>query len=63
MNNTIIIQCWSGKVLYKGDYNDTIVDEVLDANRDDEEIGYIGDFEVFWEDSNREDNIYEYINY
>lgn len=27
------------------------------------DTGYWGDFEVFWEDENREDNVYEFINY
>ena len=72
----IIIQCWTGKVLFEGDLNSSQVDAVLDANRctakhNDTEVcyecndsGYSGDFEVFWKDSTRSnENVYEFINY
>lgn len=28
-----------------------------------ENTSYIGEFEVFWEDEKRKDNVYEFINY
>lgn len=76
-NDNIIIEDWAGNCLFKGDYRDSDVDKVLDANRcsacakapcDDgcpncDDTGYWGDFEVFWEDEKRKDNVYEYINY
>lgn len=27
------------------------------------DTGYSGDFEVYWQDENRKDNVYEFINY
>lgn len=30
---------------------------------DSEYTGYIGEFEIFWSDENRTDNVYEFINY
>lgn len=75
MNNNIIIQDWAGNILFKGDYRDKEVDHVLEANQcrcydSDGEYcsscdgtGYIGDFEVYWQDENRRDNVYEFINY
>lgn len=35
MKDVIVIQCWSGKILYEGHYKDKQVDVVLDANRCD----------------------------
>lgn len=62
--------------MFQGDYRDTDVDRVLAANRccvcydgDTSQCtrcdgtGYQGDFEVFWEDDKRQDNVYEFINY
>lgn len=31
--NEIIIQCWTGKTLFQGNYKDKKVDKVLEANR------------------------------
>lgn len=78
-NNDIIIEDWTGEVLFEGDYNDSEVDDVLDANRcpevtcqregeettcsDCDDTGYVGEFEVKWSDESRDDNVYEYINY
>lgn len=77
MKNEIIIQDWVGNILFQGLYTDKEVDDVLDANRcychsSVEEIedcakcdntGYIGDFEVYWTDESRKDNVYDFINY
>lgn len=35
MKDEIVIQCWSGRVLFDGHYKDKQVDVVLDANRCD----------------------------
>lgn len=74
MNNNIIIKDWTGNILYEGDKDHPNVDKVLDANRcakapcDDrcpscDGTNYIGDFEVYWQDESRKDNVYEFINY
>ena len=76
---TINIQDWMGNELYSGPYGSNEVDKVLDANRchcsrkgSTEVIedcitcggdGYLGDFEVNWNDDKIEENVYEYINY
>lgn len=73
-NDNIKIQCWSGKILFEGKCTDKKVDKVLDANRCTEcegkdhcsvcdDTGYAGDFSVEWEDEDRDDNVYEHINY
>lgn len=73
MNNKIIIQDWTGRILFAGNYKDKLVDQVLDANRCNcldsstckkcGDTGYSGDFRVYWQDETREDNVYEFINY
>lgn len=73
MKNNIIIQDWTGKILYKGSYKSKQVNKVLDANRCDckdtcdkcDGTGYKGDFEVMWENEelHENDNVYEFINY
>lgn len=71
MNNKIIIKDWTGRILFAGNYKDKLVDKVLDANRctclegckECDDTGYRGDFEVYWQDENRKDNVYEFINY
>lgn len=76
-NNNIIIKDWAGNELFKGPYTSSEVDKVLSDNRcscyyeSDEHIfcqgcddtGYEADFEVYWMDENRKDNVYEFINY
>lgn len=76
-NNNIIMRSWTGRIMFQGDYRETDVDRVLEANRcyvcgligglDNCSkcggSGYGGDFEVFWEDDKRQDNVYEFINY
>ena len=32
-NNNIVMQDWTGKILFKGNYKSKAIDEVLDANR------------------------------
>ena len=69
----IIIEDWTGRLLYKGSYKLPEVDNVLNVNRcscDDgckacDDSGYIGDFEVYWAypELNQDRNVYEYINY
>lgn len=74
--NIIVIEDWTGRELYKGNYKSKEIDKVLKANKCPkctEEIeencqecngtGYSGDFEVFWEDKNDTRNVYEFINY
>lgn len=76
MNNNIIIKDWTGNILYEGDKDHPNVDKVLEANRckswrhgtyddcnDCDGTGYSGDFEVYWQDENRRDNVYEFISY
>ena len=79
MNNQIIIQDWAGNILFEGYYHESDVDKVLEANRcykcegntnikrDDcetcDSTGYWGDFEVYWKDPSRRDNVFEFINY
>ena len=71
MKNEIIIQDWTGKILFQGNYKDKTVDKVLDANRckcgsgckSCDESGYSGDFEVYWTDGRDARNVYEFINY
>lgn len=71
MINEIEIFDWAGNTLFKGDYQDKEVDEVLDANRctcpdgchDCDNTGYMGDFSVKWCDDSDDRNVYEYINY
>lgn len=70
-NNNIKIIDWVGNTLYEGNFKSDSVDKVLDANRcsceegcdECDNTGYKGDFHVEWEDQNREDNVYEFINY
>lgn len=73
MKNEIKIIDWTGTTLFEGSYKDKKVDMILDANHCKDckgqdcdmcdDTGYIGDFEVLWMDENREDNVYELINY
>jgi len=73
--NQIVIKDWAGNILFKGHNNATEVDKVLKANqcgvckrKDPEDCpeclgtGYEGDFTVEWVDQ-RDDNVYEHINY
>ena len=73
-NKYIKIIDWAGNELYHGEYDSPDVDKILDANRcacedrtclECDGTGYIGDFEVLWEDESDKDecNVYEYINY
>lgn len=73
--NHIVIQSWTGRILFQGHYKDKEVDKVLDANRcecfekgdfcaDCDHTGYKGDFEVYWVDDDHDNgNVYECINY
>ena len=74
--NMILIKDCAGNILFDGDYRDKMVDHILNKNRcycDFEDsgmkccecgdTGYKGDFEVFWQDNTRKDNVYEFINY
>jgi len=71
MKNQITIQDWAGNILFNGDYKSKQVDSVLDANRCKcesgckkcDETGYIGDFEVYWQDRTDKRDVYELINY
>ena len=77
MKDHIIIKDWANNILFEGHIDDAEVDRILDANRcscrdnipyEDccnlcDNTGYICEFEVFWQDENREDNVYEFINY
>lgn len=71
MKEYIIIKTWTGRVLFRGHREDSLVDTILDANRCECDNGciecdgtkYVGDFEVFWEDNNDDRNVYECINY
>jgi hypothetical protein len=69
---TIIIQDWTGRLLFSGPITDTkIINKVLDTNKcncDGEcdecnGTGYKGDFEVHWQDSTIKANVYEFIDY
>lgn len=72
-DKSIRIDCWSGTLLYIGEYDSPEVDKILNANRcvcegDNctlcDNTGYLGDFTVSWIDSDNDDmNVYEYINY
>ena len=74
--NDIVIQCWTGKILFEGNYKDKKVDKVLNANRcphckkenkapclECDDTGYKGDFTIYWKDETNQNNVYEYINY
>ena len=75
--NIIVIEDWTGKTLYAGDYRDPKVNKVLRMNqclcreeavKDDscevcDDTGYIGDFSIYWLCDTREDNVYEWIDY
>lgn len=71
MKNIIIIQDWTGDVLFRGHYKDPEVDEVLDSNRCGcdggctvcDDTGYEGDITVCWASSSDKRNVYEFINY
>lgn len=76
-DKSIRIDCWSGKLLFIGEYDSPEVDKILDANRclceknlnrcpECDDTGYIGDFTVSWIDEQNDIdgmNVYEYINY
>lgn len=72
-DKSIKITCWSGKILFIGDYDDEEVDTILDANRCDceegceecDNTGYKGDFQIEWidHDDKKDCNVYEYVNY
>lgn len=71
MKNQIIIQDWTGKILFEGSYKNPEVDRVLDLNRckcsdgciECDHSGYSGDFEIYWTDETDERNVFEFINY
>lgn len=76
-NNNIEMIDWAGNVLFEGDYKDPQVDKVLEANRchcepqyaDNDDCpkcdgsGYWGDFTVWWQDKDRQDSVFDFINY
>ena len=55
-NNNIRIEDWTGKVLFEGNCEDKKVSTVMRKNKAPNE-----DIFVYWEDENREDNVYEFI--
>jgi hypothetical protein len=65
MKNEIIIQCWSGRILFKGDYRDEQVDKILRLNEYIDENGdkRNDELSVYWTDEKDTRNVYECINY
>lgn len=76
--DNIRIDDWAGNILFEGNYKDKEVDQILEANKcppktcvldfegeceNCDSTGYSGDIEVCWQDEDREDNVYEFINY
>jgi hypothetical protein len=55
-NDNIIIQDWTGKVLFEGNCDDDKVIKIMRKNQAPND-----DIFVYWLDPNRDDNVYEYI--
>jgi len=77
-NKYVNVIDWAGNNLFNGPFDSDELDVVLDANRcncygfdyeinciDCDNTGYVGEFEVLWEDESDKDdcNVYEYVNY
>lgn len=58
MKDQIRIEDWAGNVLFEGHYKDKQVLKIMRKNKAPND-----DIYVFWEDEDREDNVYEFIDF
>lgn len=58
----IIIEDWTGRVLYEGHCDNPSFDRIIEINRDPE-TGDCPDIAIFWKNKKRTENVYEHINY
>lgn len=58
MKDQIRIEDWAGNVLFEGHYEDKQVLKIMRKNKAPND-----DIYVFWEDEDKEDNVYEFIDF